>query len=247
MAIKKRTKLAKVDTQSIIGSRIDFKKREFNFTEKQQEILKRLFDDDTKIVFLSGPSGTSKTFLAVYAALHLLDKDHTRDVLYIRTVQESGSKGLGYLPGDQGSKFSPFQIPLEEKCEEIIEDSCMKGLFAEEKLQAIPVNFIRGQSWKNKIVVFDEIQNGSHKEITAAITRLGKGSKIIFCGDNAQIDMSADKSGFADFVRAFSDQESRDKGIFHFKFGVEDIVREELLKFIVPRIEAMHFNHGKNI
>lgn len=245
MATKKRIKLAKVDAQSIIGSRIEFKPREFNFSERQQEVLKCLLSEETKIVFLSGPSGTSKTFLAVYAALHLLDRDYSKNILYIRTVQESGSKGLGYLPGDQDSKFGPFQIPLEEKCEEIIEDSCVKTLFAEEKLQAIPVNFIRGQSWKNKVVVFDEIQNGSHKEITAAITRLGKGSKIIFCGDNAQIDMSTDKSGFADFVRAFSDQESRERGIFHFKFGVEDIVREELLKFIIPRIEAMHFNQGK--
>lgn len=247
MATKRRNKMAKVDPQSILGGKISFKEREFKFSEKQQEILACLLDEKTKVVFLSGPSGTSKSFLSIYAALHLLDKDYGKNILYIRTVQECGSKGLGYLPGDQDSKFGPFQIPLEEKCEEIIDESSAKMLFDDGKLQAVPINFIRGQSWKNKIVIFDEIQNGTHGEIKVCLTRLGEGTKIIFCGDNSQIDMSIDKSGFADFVRAFSDEESRERGIYHFKFGTEDIVRSEILKFIVPRIEAMHFNQGKNI
>lgn len=247
MAIKKRAKLAKVDAQSIIGGKISFKEKRFNFTEKQQDVLKCLLDDETKVVFLSGPSGTSKTFMGVYAALQLLDRDYSKNILYIRTVQECGSKGLGFLPGDQDSKFGPFQIPLEEKCEEIISEVSTKSLFDDGKLQAIPINFIRGQSWKDKIVIFDEIQNGTHAEIKVCLTRLGEGTKIIFCGDNSQIDMNLDKSGFADFIRAFSDEESRQRGIHHFRFGTEDIVRSEILKFIIPRIEAMHFNQGKSL
>ena len=239
--------MAKIDPQSILGGKISFKERRFKFTDKQQEVLACLLDPNTKVVFLSGPSGTSKTFMAVYAALNALDKDYSKDILYIRTVQESGSKGLGYLPGDADSKFGPFQIPLEEKCEEIIDESSMKSLFTDGKLQAIPINFIRGQSWRNRIAIFDETQNATHKEITAAITRLGEGSKIIFCGDNAQIDMSVDKSGFAEFIKTFSDEESRNNGIFHFKFGPEDIVRAELLKFIIPRIESMNFVQGKSV
>lgn len=239
MPLKKRAKLAKVETQSFIGGRIDFKQKEFNFTEKQQEILKCLLDEDTKMVFLSGCSGTSKSYLAIYAALHLLERDWTKDILYVRTIQESGSKSLGSLPGEVGSKFGPFQIPLEEKCQEILTDASTKELFAKGKLQAIPVNYLRGLSWNNKVVIFDECQNAVLREIVTCATRAGKNTKIIFAGDNAQIDLAADKSGFADFIKAFSDQEARDKGIFHFHFTKEDILRSEILKFIIERIESI--------
>jgi phosphate starvation-inducible PhoH-like protein len=177
--------------------------------------------------------------LSVYAALHLLENDFDKDILYIRTVQESSSKSLGYLPGDQGSKFGPFQMPLQDKVDEIIEPYKSKELFESEKLQAIPVNYLRGASWKNKIVIIDEAQNFSFKETQTCLTRIGEGTKVFICGDNMQSDLPFGKSAFKDFTNAFNNEESRERGIFSFEFGKEDIVRSEILKFLIEKIESI--------
>ncbi len=239
MATKKKNKMVNVEFSPKLSGRLNFKPKEFNFSEKQVAILDCLLHNDTKIVFLSGVAGTSKTYLSVYAALQLLDNDFDKDILYIRTVQESGSKSLGYLPGDQDSKFGPFQMPLQDKVDEIIFPEKTKELFATSKLQAIPVNFLRGASWKNKIVIIDESQNFCAKELTTSLTRVGEGTKVFVCGDQMQSDLPAGKSAFMDFIRVFDNEESREKGIFHFKFDASDIVRSEILKFIIQKIESI--------
>lgn len=239
MAIKKRTKLAKVDTQSIIGGRIRFKKREFNFTEKQQAILKCLLDNDTKVVFISGPAGTSKSYVAIYAALHLLDTDYTKDIIYIRSIIESASRSLGSLPGTESEKCSPFMMPLMDKCEEILEDDSTKQLMDAEKLKSIPINFLRGASWKNKIAILDESQNLQNSELLTVLSRIGEDTKVIVLGDADQSDLPPGKSGFVSYVKAFDDPESVSRGIHCFRFDKSDIVRSEILKFIIERIETI--------
>ena len=239
MALKKKNKMAQIDFKPKLRGELEFKQKEFNFSEKQAQVLKCLLDDETKIVFLSGVAGSSKTYLSVYAALHLLENDFDKDILYIRTVQESSSKSLGYLPGDQGSKFGPFQMPLQDKVDEIIEPYKSKELFESEKLQAIPVNYLRGASWKNKIVIIDEAQNFSFKETQTCLTRIGEGTKVFICGDNMQSDLPFGKSAFKDFTNAFNNEESRERGIFSFEFGKEDIVRSEILKFLIEKIESI--------
>lgn len=238
MPPKKRAKMSKVDTQSILGGRIEFKNREFNFSDKQQQVLEKLLDPNTKIVFLSGCAGTSKTYMAIYAALHLLDRDYAKDIIYIRSLVESASRSLGYLPGDQEEKFSPFMMPLLDKCEEIISENSTKELTASNKLSSIPINFLRGASWRNKVVAVDEAQNLTHKELTTVLTRIGVNTKVFVMGDQLQSDING-KSGFADFIKAFDNPESVENGIHHFHFGKEDIFRSEILKFIVEKIEGI--------
>lgn len=247
MAPKKRTKLAKVDAQSIIGSRIEFKQREFNLSEKQQQILKCLLDEKTKIVFLSGVAGTSKTWLSVYAALNLLDRDFSKDIIYIRSLIESASKSLGYLPGSEEEKFSPFLIPLLDKCDEIISDNCSKQLIAANKISSSPINFLRGQNFRNKIILVDESQNISRKEMVTIISRMAEGSKMFILGDLMQTDLPEGTSGLADFIKIFDNEESRENGIFNFSFGKEDIVRSKLLRFIVEKIEQLPPIKGKHL
>ncbi len=242
MALKKRTKLSKVDPQSVFGSKIAFKPREFNLSEKQQEILKCMLDEKTKIVFLYGPAGTSKTFLSVYAALHLLNNNYGMDIIYVRSLVESASRSLGYLPGREDEKFQPFMLPLTEKLEEIVEDNCSKQLLASEKVKAIPINFLRGASFKNKIILTDEFQNNSHKENCTILTRIGENTKYFIMGDLMQSDING-KSGAKDYITAFNNPESREKGIFCFEFTKDDIVRSEILKFLVEKIESISPRH----
>lgn len=223
---------------------LKFKERKFKFSEKQQQLLKILLSDDSKIVFIAGPAGTSKTFMAVYAALNLINHNE-KDIVYIRTIAESGEKSLGSLPGTVGEKFQPYLLPLEDKIQEIIEHTDAHRLKEDGRISATPINFLRGSTLTDKIIIADEVQNFTAKEITTLITRIGEGSKIFLCGDFMQSDIKS-KNGFFDFYNLFSDEESASRGIFSFEFTEEDIKRSEILKFVVKKINTLNLRYNLN-
>ena len=194
---------------------------------------------NVRVVFLSGPAGTAKTFLSVYAALHLYNKDDLFKILYLRSVVESADRGLGFLKGDTEDKFGPYMAPLEDKIDELLNEPEKIMLKQKEVLSAEPINFIRGQSWREKIVIVDEAQNMSVRELTTIITRIGRNSKIFFCGDTMQSDIS--KTGFQKFINAFNDEESREFGLHCLQFEKEDIIRDPILSYIIEKIEKSNF------
>lgn len=207
-------------------------------TPKQKALVDLALDPESKIIFISGPAGSSKTYMAVYSALRLLSDDRDLDLLYVRTIIESAEKGLGALPGDLNDKFNPYIIPLEDKLYEILPKNTTSKKDLEEKgrIDAMPINFLRGSSWNDKIVIMDEAQNATFKELTTLITRIGKNSKIFICGDFMQSDING-KSGFSNMFNLFNDEDSANNGIHCFSFNQEDIVRSEILKFIIKKLE----------
>jgi hypothetical protein len=180
---------------------------------------------------------THNTYMGVYASLTLLASNRDWDLTYIRSIAESGDKGLGSLPGTVDEKFLPFLLPLEDKMDEIITAPTMVSLRKDGVINAMPVNFVRGSSWQNKVVVCDECQNFSKKELVTLLTRVGENAKIFLSGDLMQSDIRS--SGFSRFLDCFDNEESRAKGIHVFKFDKSDIFRSEILKFIVEKIENM--------
>jgi phosphate starvation-inducible PhoH-like protein len=216
-----------------------FQIKSCDLTEKQKTFLKIALNKDTKIIFVSGPAGSSKTYISVYAALRQLCSSKDLDLLYIRTIIESAEKGLGALPGDLSEKFNPYIIPLKEKLDELIPDNttAKTDLMESGRIDAMPINFLRGLSFKDKIVIMDEAQNATFKELTTLITRIGENSKIFICGDLMQSDING-KSGFGDIIKKFDDEESSEKGIHIFKFNASDIKRSEILKFIIKKISS---------
>ena len=242
--LKKQKSVSREISIPQMRSELKFKERKFKFTDKQQLLLKILLSDESKIVFVAGPAGTSKTFMAVYAALNLINHNE-KDIVYIRTIAESGEKSLGSLPGTVGEKFQPYLLPLEDKIQEIIEHADAHNLKDDGRISATPVNFLRGSTLTDKIIIADEVQNFTSKEITTLITRSGEGSKIFLCGDFMQSDIKG-KNGFLDFFDLFSDEESAQRGIFSFEFAEEDIKRSEILKFVVKKINALNLRYNLN-
>lgn len=207
-------------------------------TENQKLFLSKALDNKVKLIFVNGPAGSTKTYMAVYAALRLLSAYDELDLLYVRTVIESADKGLGALPGDLEEKFNPYMAPLEDKLWEMLpQNTSIKAeLFEKGRLKAMPINFIRGADWKNKAVVADEAQNFTFKELTTLITRLGENTKLFVCGDSTQSDING-KSGFYDMCKIFADEDSRRNGIESFFFTEEDIMRSELVRFIIKKLK----------
>lgn len=207
-----------------------------DLTEKQQKFIELLMDKETKIIFVNGPAGTSKTFLSVYCGLHLLNAKKVSDIVYIRTIVESASKGLGSLPGELDEKFGPFMMPLIDKLNEMLPKADVQALLKEERVQAVPINYLRGASFNARFLLADEAQNFTFQELTTLITRYGKFSKMVICGDTRQSDIG-DRSGFGAFYDIFDTEDSKENGIHTFEFDKSDIVRSELLQFIVEKIE----------
>jgi phosphate starvation-inducible PhoH-like protein len=217
-------------------TKTNIKLKKISLTEKQRELLKIIFDSNSKIIFISGPAGTSKTYVAIYGALQLYNMNNERGITYVRTIAESGEKSLGALPGEMAEKINPYMMPMNEKLDELLIPGQASIVKDKEIIKGMPINYLRGASWRNEIVIADESQNFTFKELTTLMTRLGEGSKLLICGDPMQSDING-KSGFADMYSLFNDNESKEQGIHTFYFGAEDIKRSEILKYVINKIQ----------
>jgi phosphate starvation-inducible protein PhoH and related proteins len=207
-----------------------------DLTDNQKKFLDLALDKNVKIMFVSGPAGTSKSFCSIMAGLKLLNDKKVSDILYLRSVVESSENKMGYLPGDENSKLSPYLHVLVDKLDELLSRNETDMLIKEQRIQGHPINFIRGASWNSKMIIIDEIQNLTANEIFTGLTRIGQFSKMILCGDESQSDIG-NKSGFTKMMNIFNDEESRQNGIVCFKFDETDIVRSEIVKFIVKKVK----------
>ena len=158
------------------------------------------------------------------------------EIVYVRSIVESSDSKLGFLPGEMDEKMSPYIQPLIDKLEELLPKHDIDKLKKEERIHGFPINFLRGLSWNAKCIVADEAQNMTKKELITLITRVGEFSKLFICGDPDQSDING-KSGFVPTMNIFDDEESRNNGIYVFKFDEDDIVRSGLVKFILKKLK----------
>lgn len=231
-AAQENNKFIKSDI--FLNFRIDQK---FHFNEHHKNFVEKALDDSSHILFCDGPAGSSKTYCAVYVALTLLKDKKIDEIIYIRSIVESATRKLGSLPGEVDEKFKPWSIPLIEKCDELIGKQLTNVLFDNEYVKSIPVNFLRGSTFMNSVVIVDEAQNLEHSELVTILTRYGKNCKMFVIGDSQQSDIH--KSGFQNIMKAFDSQVSNENGISAFHFTEDDITRSKLLKFIVKVITGI--------
>ena len=95
-------------------------------------------------------------------------------------------------------------------------------------------------SWDGKCMILDEAQNSSIKEITTVVTRLGIGSKCLVLADPNQTDLkNGNRGGFVKMFDLLNDEESRENGIYTFEFTEDDIVRSDLVRFLVKKLNII--------
>ena len=188
-------------------------------------------------MFVKGPAGTSKSLLSVYCGIKLLNKKSVSDIMYLRSAVESSESRLGFLPGSAEEKLSFYNLPFLDKLEELVTNCSVEKLEKEGRISMFPVNFARGMSWNGKFIILDEAQNSSRKEIVTVLTRLGVGSKCFILGDPMQTDLKGNDAAFERMFDLFSDDQSKSAGISTFEFTEEDIMRSELVKFLVTKLK----------
>ena len=202
-------------------------------TESQKELF-RCYQNNQNLVAY-GCAGTGKTFITLYNALKdVMDMKSPYEKIYIvRSLV--ATREIGFLPGDHEDKSSLYQIPYKNMVKYMFEmptDSDFEMLYGNLKTQETisfwSTSFIRGTTLDNAIVIIDECQNLNFHELDSIITRIGENSKIIFCGDATQTDLTKtyEKNGILDFKKILHSMNEFDI----VEFGLDDIVRSGLVK-----------------
>lgn len=149
-----------------------------------------------KITVLKGGAGSGKSMVAAQAALDLLFTQQVEKVILTRPAVTAGEE-LGFMPGDKDAKLAPYTAAIYDNMYRLYNKEKIDKEIAEGRIEVIPVAFMRGRNLTNCCVVVDEGQNISHRQMELILGRLCEGSKMIICGDTAQIDLKDKKmSGF---------------------------------------------------
>jgi phosphate starvation-inducible protein PhoH and related proteins len=165
---------------------------------EEQKRAKELILNST-ITVLRGKAGSGKSLLAANVALDLLFKKDIEKIIITRPTVVAG-QDIGFLPGDVNEKLAPFTAPVYENMHRLYSKEKIEKCIAEGEIEIVPVSFMRGRNFTNCLVVVDEAQNLTDNQTELLLTRICSGSKMIFCGDGAQIDLKDKKTSGFDVV-----------------------------------------------
>ena len=185
--------------------------------------------------FLFGCAGTGKTFISLYLALQEVLKNETPydKVIVVRSLIPT--REIGFLPGDEEDKAALYQVPYSNMMQFMFEqpnEQAFSMLYDRIKAQGsfyfLSTSFLRGLTFDNSIIIVDECQNLNFHELDTIITRVGQDSKIFFCGDFGQSDLTKlnERNGLMDFLQIL--QEMQEFNCTEFDIG--DIVRSGFVR-----------------
>ena len=210
-------------------------------TPNQERLFKSYAEGKHMIAY--GVAGTGKTYITLYNALkEVLNENTPYEKIYIvRSLV--ATREIGFLPGDHEDKSSLYQIPYKNMVKymfEMASDADFEMLYGNLKQQETisfwSTSFLRGTTFDNSILIVDEFQNLNFHELDSIVTRVGQNSKIMFCGDARQSDLTKtnDRNGIMDFMNILRKMPSFDI----IEFDVDDIVRSGLVKeYIIAKME----------
>ena len=213
--------------------------KQVSLKPSQKEYCDKIMNND--ITLCHGPAGTSKTFVACYASMKLYTEDKIQRIILSKPIQESGEK-LGFLPGDIKEKIDPFMESYRTNLEKINGWDNLIKLEGDGLIEFRPLAYMRGATFDNCLMVLDEAQNADFRQLMLFITRMGKNSKVLICGDVSQYDISRDKVALPKFIEMMDG--IRGMGIH--TFGDSDIVRNKILIEITERYDTWKANNKVN-
>lgn len=206
---------------------------------RQQEALQYL--QERPVVFLTGSAGTGKSLLAAHRAASQLDSKAIRKLFLVRPAVSVG-KSIGLLPGEIEEKLGPYFAQTVAHLEKFLGPGALSYHLENKSIEMKPVEYLRGMSFENCIVILEEAQNFTHEEMEMCLTRLGENCQLIFTGDAKQNDLKTE-SGIVTTVKLVnrmlqdhpsymtrSDIDKLDAGFGIVEFKPEDVVRSGLTR-----------------
>lgn len=212
-------------------------KLKVNFLPKteNQKLLSRLIKSKD-IVICGGPAGTGKTYVACAEALKLLinPDNFYKKIIIAKSVTVTEGEDIGYLKGSLKEKMEPFMESFLDNFYKIIGKPLTLKLMEHEVIEVLPLAYIRGRSIDNTIIIVDEAQNISLKNMRTTMTRIGEDSKMVIIGDTRQIDLKNKSISSLDAVMQMFGSNPQ-IGTMHFVKA--DIVRNPLIIEIEEEFE----------
>jgi len=232
---KLRKKLKKTQSYQLEVQASKANIRRINPLTKNQE---RTFEAyaNGKNLLLHGVAGTGKTFLALYLSLNsVITGESPKPIVILRSVVPS--RDMGFLPGRIEEKIAVYEEPYRGICAELTNHPTSYDYFKRNQyIEFSTTSYLRGLTFRNNIIIVDEVQNMQWSELDTIMTRVGKGCRVIFCGDFRQSDLvrDAERQGLFKFMEVIKKMSS-----FEFiEFTMNDIVRSDLVKeYIVAKLE----------
>ncbi|AMW79859.1 ATP-binding protein [Acinetobacter sp. TGL-Y2] len=205
----------------------------------QKRYVQHILNSD--ISFGIGPAGTGKTYLAVAAAVDMLERNEIQRILLVRPAVEAGEK-LGFLPGDLSQKIDPYLRPLYDALYEMLGFEKVAKLIERQVIEVAPLAYMRGRTLNHSFVILDEAQNTTPEQMKMFLTRLGFGSRAVITGDVTQVDLPrGQQSGLAHALRVIE----KIKEIHITRFHSRDVVRHQLVQKIVEAYEGWDSEHHR--
>jgi len=181
------------------------------------------------LLFVTGPAGTGKTYVAVALAVQALREKKIKKIILTRPAVEAG-ENLGFLPGDLYDKLSPYMRPLYDALNGMLSKEKLDSFLKNNQIEIVPLAFMRGRTLDNAFVILDEAQNTTINQMKMFLTRMGPFSKFIVCGDISQIDLP--KSQTSGLLHAVSILKNIN-GVGCVEFNEQDVIRHKLVKSII--------------
>lgn len=173
-------------------------KFQVQLNEEQKQAKSLILDNP--ITVLKGMAGSGKTLVATQVALDLLFTKQVEKIIITRPTV--AKEEIGFLPGDIREKMDPWLAPIYHNLYMLYRKEKVDKEVENGNIEIVPFAFMRGRTFVNSFVIVDEAQNVTHPQMETVIGRLGKGSKMVICGDMAQIDLKNKRdTGFSFLAR----------------------------------------------
>lgn len=203
--------------------------------EKQKELIRKIHENE--IIFIAGPAGTGKTYIALKGAIEVLmnhkSDDDINQILITKPIVEAG-ESIGFLPGKVDEKIDPYMHSFESNFKKLIGGTVTKALFENDIVKSVPLAYMRGATFHKSIAILDEAQNTTKTGLKLFLSRKGEGSKLIIIGDIDQTDLalrSGDVNALDDAFQRFQNIPK----IAFMEFTEDDIVRSSILIELMKR------------
>jgi phosphate starvation-inducible PhoH-like protein len=196
----------------------------------QQNLVKYLDDASSKIVISLGPAGTGKTLFSCQKAITQLKSEEINKIILTRpvvTVEEE----IGFLPGNIIKKMDPWTKPIFDIFLEYYSKTELDLMLNSGKIEICPLAFMRGRTFKNSIILADEMQNSSPVQMKMLSTRIGVNTRLIITGDLNQSDIPKE-NGLKDFVSKV-ERYNNTEMIKIVRFDNNDVERSEIVKKVI--------------
>lgn len=195
---------------------------------------------ENDLVFVIGPAGTGKTYLAMAFALSFLMSENISRIILTRPVVEAG-ESLGFLPGDLEQKVNPYLRPLYDAIYDMIPYIVFQKYVERGAIEVVPLAYMRGRTLHDSFIILDEAQNTTRGQMLMFLTRIGFNSKTVVTGDVTQSDLPKGKdSGLNTALKVLKHV----RGISFIHLGPEDVVRHPLVERIVKAFKEYEEREG---